>query len=463
MAADKQNAEWSARLKALGVVIKLGSDLFGAPDFATAAAMAANSSHSLLKFKSSALAEITGGKVRIVGQYGTPVVDEHSEAAEVRRELLERLEIGDAPLTLRRNNVAELDSETGGVLERILEDDDDSLLVLPLSPPQFLGNPGFRLVWLICFSGEVPAFASSMAGVLQFSFAAALYCHRCCRPGTGTRLRKHFSRKRLFGLFTLLVAAALMFVPVRESVNTEFTLKAPRIVSAYAWFDGPISRCLRQDGAVVKAGETIALYDTSALQFRLAAAENQLAETRKAYELESSAAFLDKNHLGQAKLMEARLAGAEVAVREAKWYLKHAAVKAPAAGVLALADGRAELLQNKAVRTGDRLFDIYGGKGVIAEIRVDERDSSILAGLTGGTLFLYTSPDRGLKARILDIRKYPELTERRNYSYIVLAEIEGTPPEGVRYGMRGIAKLYGRRVSLGYYLFKNLVIYLRWL
>ena len=31
----------------------------------------------------------------------------------------------------------------------------------------------------------------------------------------------------------------------------------------------------------------------------------------------------------------------------------------------------------------------------------------------------------------------------------------------LRYGMRGIAKLRGDRVSLGYYLFKNLVIYLR--
>ena len=35
--------------------------------------------------------------------------------------------------------------------------------------------------------------------------------------------------------------------------------------------------------------------------------------------------------------------------------------------------------------------------------------------------------------------------------------------DNLRFGMRGIAKLRGERVSLGYYLFRNLVIYLRWI
>jgi hypothetical protein len=43
----------------------------------------------------------------------------------------------------------------------------------------------------------------------------------------------------------------------------------------------------------------------------------------------------------------------------------------------------------------------------------------------------------------------------------VLAELRtGT---ALRYGMRGVAKLRGERVALGYLLFKNAVLYLRWL
>ena len=84
--------------------------------------------------------------------------------------------------------------------------------------------------------------------------------------------------------------------------------------------------------------------------------------------------------------------GARIAVKEAQWYMDHAEITAPADGVLVLAEGRAELLVNKAVRTGDKLFDVYSGQGVIAEIMVNERESSILLGDLSATLFLLVSP-----------------------------------------------------------------------
>ena len=43
----------------------------------------------------------------------------------------------------------------------------------------------------------------------------------------------------------------------------------------------------------------------------------------------------------------------------------------------------------------------------------------------------------------------------------VLAELESSLP--LRYGMRGVAKLRGKPAALGYLLFKNAVLYLRWL
>jgi hypothetical protein len=33
----------------------------------------------------------------------------------------------------------------------------------------------------------------------------------------------------------------------------------------------------------------------------------------------------------------------------------------------------------------------------------------------------------------------------------------------LRYGMRGVAKIKGKRIALGYMLFKSAVLYLRWL
>lgn len=61
MANDQKN-EWSARLKAFGMIIKLSNDLFAAPDFTTASGIAVNSSRTLLRYKSSTMLEIQGGK-----------------------------------------------------------------------------------------------------------------------------------------------------------------------------------------------------------------------------------------------------------------------------------------------------------------------------------------------------------------------------------------------------------------
>ena len=306
-----------------------------------------------------------------------------------------------------------------------------------------------------------PAYALTSANLLVHNLGEGLFCQRCCSAVGQRRFRKRLSAGKWAAIIIAVVAAILLLVRVRDSVNAEFTLKSPETVSSYAWFDGPIAECRKPDGATVRKGDVILRYDTSALAFRLANAKSQVAEIAKEYDLESAAAFNDRSKLGRVQLIQARLEGARVAVKEAQWYMDHAEITAPADGVLVLAEGRAELLVNKAVRTGDKLFDVYSGKGVIAEIMVNERESSILLGKLSATLFLYTQPDRTFEAKILEVKPYAELNEQRTYCYKVRAELSADMP--LRYGMRGVAKLRGESVSLGYFLFRNLVIYLRWL
>ena len=75
-------------------------------------------------------------------------------------------------------------------------------------------------------------------------------------------------------------------------------------------------------------------------------------------------------------------------------------------------------------------------------------------------MFLHTAPEDAIPAEILEISHYPELTEQKTYCYKVRVRL----PEdsaGLRYGMRGIARLSGGKVFLGYRLFKSLVLYFR--
>jgi hypothetical protein len=455
--------ELAARLKALGVIMKISREMSDAADFTAAAAIAANSPEVLLHFASSALLEYSDGKAQIVGQYGLFEPNSHSDYAvnisRIGREL-SFIESGKLKVFRTSDDNEELSEGAQDALAAVLGADHE-LAVIRLPHPGYVENPEFELFWLLEFPGPVPGYAVPTINLLAGNISNALYSHRYCHTSSAAHKFKKQISKRKISLIVGIIAVLLMFIPVREQINAEFLLRAPEITGAYALFDGPVSQTFKQDGDRVKKGDVIAEYDTSQLRFKLDSARNRLSEIQKEYELENNASFSDRNRLGKVPLLAARLDSARVDVKEAMWYLAHSKIISPADGILALADGRAEMLKNRVLRTGDRIFDIYGGKGMVAEIRVNERDSSILLDKPEASCFLYTQPETEIRTKIIDIRQYPERTEQNVWCYKVLAELDSSMP--LRYGMRGVAKLKGRRIALGYMLFKNAVLYLRWL
>ncbi len=455
---EQQVNELSSRLRAFAIILRFGHDLFGTKDFADAAAQVVNNSWTLLNFKSSVLIEEVNGKAAVIAQYGQAQVNSHSRQAVLQADLCSGLKVGPEPLTLTLENSKDLDVPHA-VLEELM-DQNTTYYIFEMVPPEAVSDQPFRFLWLIEYDKNIPSFALNSAKLLSSTIAEALYFHRLCTNPMKWRLRKHMSLKKMFLLILLLVIVACMFIRVPESATAEFTLKAPDITSTYAWFEGPIAKCLKQEGQMVQEGEVIVEYDTSQLMYRLAAAESRVREIEVELDNEQRASFKEKDRLANVKLLEPRLETARIEVAEAKWYLSKSQIVAPASGTLVLADGRAEMLIGKVVHAGEKIFDIYGGEGKVAEIPVDQRNSSVLLDNLEATLFLHTAPEKPIAVKIMEISPYPELTEQRTYCYIVLTELPPTDKD-LRYGMRGIAKLSGGRVSLGYYLFKSVVLYLR--
>ena len=429
------NEELASRLKAFALMLKYGHDLFDAGNFSDAAALAVNNSRRLLNFRTATLLELSGGKARAIAQYGQVEANPHSRLAQVQCRFAESLKPGTEPLVV---------TAADGLPEELAAHD-AVYCCFQLRPPANLDSAD-------------TSYVPNTFKLLAASASEALYYQRFCKSRL-REVKRHVKKRWVWGAFLLLLAGA-MFIRVPESATAEFTLKAPEITAAYAWFDGPIAACLVQDGETVKKGDVIAEYDTDQLLYRLSSAQNALHEIEAELALEQQNAFTDEERLGKVKLLEARRDTMQVAVLEAQWYLEHARIKAPADGILALADGRAEQLAGKAVRTGDKLFEVFGGSDMVAEIPVNERDASVLRREFRVTLFLHTAPEDAIPAEILEISHYPELTEQKTYCYKVRVRL----PEdsaGLRYGMRGIARLSGGKVFLGYRLFKSLVLYFR--
>ncbi len=442
------NEELLAKLKAFALMLKYGHDLFDAATFRDAAALAVNNSRTLLNFRTATLLELTGGRAVVIAQYGQAEANPHSRLAVAQAQFAESLELGSEPQTVT--------ADEG--LPAELAADNAVYCCLKLRPPANLNATDLSFLWLLEYEKEIPVYVPNTFKLLAASASEALYYQRFCKNQLW-EVKRHVKKRWVWGAI-LLLAVAAMFLRVPESATAEFTLKAPEITSAYAWFDGPIAACLVQDGETVKKGEIIAEYDTDQLNYRLSSAQNALREIEAELALEQQNAFSDEERLGKVKLLEARRDTMQVAVREAQWYLDHARISAPADGILALADGRAEQLAGKAVRTGDKLFDVYGGNGMVAEIPVNERDASILQDRFHATLFLHTAPETAIPVEILEVSQYPELTEQKTFCYKVRVRLPDNSA-GLRYGMRGIARLSGENVSLGYRLFKSVVLYFR--
>lgn len=443
------NEELVARLKTFALMLKFGHDLFGAKNFTDAAALAVNNSRGFLNFRTATLLELGGGKSHVIAQYGQVEANPHSRLAVLQNRLVESLKFEtDEPLVI---------TPADGLPEELAQND-AVCFCLRLAPPANTAGVDFIFVWLLEYEKEAPPYAANTAKLLAASVAEALYYQRLCKKQLWG-VKRHV-RKRWIWAALLLLTAGAMFLRVPGGATAEFTLKASDIAGAYAWFDGPIAKCPVQDGTLVKKGDVIAEYETSQLVYRLASARSSLRETEAELALEQQNAFTDQERLGRVKLLEARRDTVKVAVEEAEWYLEHSKITAPAGGILVLTDGRAEQLEGKAVRTGDKLFEIYGGTGMVAEIPVNERDASVLQEQLNATLFLHTAPETAIPVKILEISHYPELTEQKTYCYKIRAKL----PDGrndLRYGMRGIARLSSGDVSLGYRLFKSVVLYFR--
>ena len=291
-------------------------------------------------------------------------------------------------------------------------------------------------------------------------FGGALWLNTPRKGSSIGRWLRKITAMRIFLLLVLAFLISLFAVKVEHTVSAEFVIRPKAVFSSYAWFDCVVKQCAVQDGDTVRKGDVILHYDTDRMRFQLAAAQAAFQEADAEYEKESKASFTDREKLGQLKILAYKREQARIAIAEAQWYLAHSVIRAEAAGVVTLPEGSADKLSGRALRQGEKQFDILTGSGMIAEIMVNEKDASVLENRPKVVLFLHTRPELPILAKIISERFYPELTEQNIYSYNLKAEMAGEVPD-LRYGMRGVARVTGPKVKLGYYLFRSLVLWYR--
>jgi len=281
------NEDLATRLKTFAFMLKYGHDLFEAESFGDAAANAVNNSRTLLNFSSSAMFIVIRGHVKLVAQFGAPEANPHARLAVVQKAFVEAQTLSYEPVTLESKDLPDE-----------MKANDMAWLMLTLTPPKRAAKTALHFVWLIGYEKEVPPFAANTAKLLSNSMSDALYFHSLSPKKNWSKVGYH-AKRRWFWIILLFAVTSLMFVRVPENANAEFVLKAPEITASYAWFDGPVAKCLKQDGEVVEEGDVVAEYETEQLIYRLNMARSALKETQAELVVEEQNSFTDSAKLGQ--------------------------------------------------------------------------------------------------------------------------------------------------------------------
>ncbi len=471
----RELAAAKGKINALSAVLRLGHEAFQKTTLAEWSAQVVNNSVLLLPYNRSELIDLRGSKPKLLAVSGLSEVKNDTEFAQSWRELARYFAKQEKPVILTE---ALLDSQDAPAAVReafvSVGEQAAAIVLVPLRLPQAL--PGSNLMLWAVELGEVETANAAVAllSLLSEHYNESLHylltAHRHTALASALDRKRWFRPSRLFflALFVFIIACFVVRVPLQ--VSSEFEIVPAKDAVVYSPFDGIIGNCNFRSGDTVKAGDVVLQFNTEERNFNLIAARSEYDRTGALLDLTQRQAFTDPAKRSQVRLLDLQRRRTGVELDRNRWFIERSTLRATADGTLEIGD--ATKLEGKAVRAGERLFEVLRTDQLDALIALDERNASVLTGdgsaEVGGmpveiTLYLHARPEVPITAKIVSVSPRPILTERKLYCYMIRVEPANTEKLELRDGMRGIAKISGETVSLGYYLFRNLILrYRQW-
>ncbi|MFA7231599.1 MAG: efflux RND transporter periplasmic adaptor subunit [Victivallaceae bacterium] len=458
----KEVMNLKGKVNALSALLRLGHEAFDKQNFQQWSSHVVNNSVLAVHYSRSTLVDMRSGSPKIIAITGQPSVNSNSEFSNYIVSLTRPL-TGINKITpldkalLEQKNVKSDCFEALEYVERTSE----RIILVPLIPAG--GSEDDCLLWIVEFEDKTnaavaPALLALLSQHYNESLFYILYDRKKRSISNVINRKKMLSPSRVLVALALLFLIAMVVIPVRQNVAAEFEIIPNKENFSYAPFEGIVEKCYFKSGDFVKKDEIILKYDTEERQFNLASTRNAFNKISAQLDMVKQQSFKDISKRGQVRLLELQKEKAAIDIERDEWYLRRSLVKSETSGVLDIGD--ADKLEGKAVRPGEKLFEVLATDNLIALISVDERNASVLNKNCQATLYLHTRPEMPLTGDIISISPKPVLTERKLYCYLIRLKLDSRQKELIC-GMRGIARISGAKVSLGYYLFRNLVLWWR--
>ncbi len=263
---------------------------------------------------------------------------------------------------------------------------------------------------------------------------------------------KHWTVSKRWLWVGLALLIGVMCVPVRLSTlaPVEVVARDPAVVTAP--LDGVIAEILVDPNTAVQEGETILRYEDTTFRNDYEVAEKNLAVGFMEYRKVTQGAFQD-DEIGASMPVQASEVRLKEAERDYSWeVLQQVEVKAPRKGIVLFGD-KSDWV-GKPVVIGERIMEVANPREYELKIDLPVEDAIVLREGADVDVFLNADPLQAIPATLTHASYHAEALPTNELAYRVKAEVT-EPPETIRIGWQGTAKVYGDRVSLFFYLFRR--------
>lgn len=280
------------------------------------------------------------------------------------------------------------------------------------------------------------------------------------RPEQKKIIMRLFTKKKRYGMIvgSIIMIIIILLLPVRQTVlaNAEVAPKNPILISSS--IEGIIQTIAVEPNQLVKQNQLLFTLDKVTLENNYQQAQAALLVAEERYRRAYQGAYNDPKAKADILVLDQDVKKAKNDLEYAKTLLERSQITAPAAGIIIFSSPKYWL--GRPIKIGEQVMLLAIEKDKKLDIEVPQADMISIQHGDAVNFYPDIDPLNSIKATVDYASYIATPTANNKLDYYVAANFEAG--ENIpRYGAHGTAKLYGRRVTLFFYIFKRPLIYLQ--
>jgi multidrug resistance efflux pump len=266
------------------------------------------------------------------------------------------------------------------------------------------------------------------------------------------RIRWFPRKKKQIWAVGVLMTAVAMFIPVRQSVLAPAEIVSSTSVMVRMPLSGVIKQLHVIPNSPVRQGDPLVTLDAQRLNEQLAQARQQLTISRAELRLARQQSFYDASRKASITVLEGRQKLAQSQVDYLQQQVSQTEVVSEQDGI-ALFNDQGDWV-GRPLNLGEPIMLIADPRHTQVEVRLAVEDMMPLHKGDEVRFFPNSRPTEPIQASLQNIAYHSTLQNNGRYAFVLKAafhHVDKVP----QMGLKGIAKLYGQKTTLFFYLFRR--------